>query len=70
MRSPTQKPEPKVVRSREAKVMLGHIGNDRLYELIRTRKLDSYVEGSRRYVTVASIDRHIAEQLAAAQSQT
>lgn len=64
-RNSTPKPRPVRYRSREAKAVLGNIGNDRLYELIAAGKLDSYMDGRFRYVTAESIDRYNAELLAA-----
>lgn len=56
-RSP-EMPEPLVVSPRQACVLLG-IGNTRLYQLIGRGDLESYVEGDRRRITMASIRRRI-----------
>lgn len=51
-----------VVSPRRAKHMLD-VGNTRLYELLNERKLDSYLDGRSRKITVASIRRYVAERL-------
>lgn len=43
--------------------MLLSIGNTRLYELIRTGELDSYLEGRARRITMESIQRRVARKL-------
>jgi hypothetical protein len=39
-------------------------GHDQIYDLLRAGELDSYVEGTRRKVTMASIERLVAKRLA------
>jgi hypothetical protein len=51
-----------VVSPRRAKHMLD-VGNTRLYELLNEKKLDSYLDGRSRKITVASIRRYVAERL-------
>jgi hypothetical protein len=55
---------PLVVSPRVACVMLD-IGTTRLYQLIGTGELDSYLDGRVRRITVDSISRRIARLLAA-----
>jgi hypothetical protein len=55
---------PLVVNMSRARALLD-CGNDRLYDLIHAGELDSYTEGHRRKVTMASIKRLIAKCLAA-----
>jgi hypothetical protein len=56
--------DPLVVRPAEAWRMLG-CGPTYGYELLESGQLDSYVEGSARKITVASIKAYIARRLAA-----
>jgi hypothetical protein len=51
-----------VVSPRRAKHLLD-VGNTRLYQLVNEKKLDSYLDGRSRKITVASIRRYIAERL-------
>jgi hypothetical protein len=53
-----------VVSPRRARHMLD-CGNTRLYELLKNKELDSYLDGRSRKITVDSIRRYIAQQLAA-----
>jgi hypothetical protein len=53
-----------VVSPRRARHMLD-CGNTRLYELLKNKELDSYLDGRSRKIIVASIHRHIARQLEA-----
>jgi len=53
-----------VVSPRRARYMLD-CGNTRLYELLNSNELESYLDGRSRKVTVASIHRYIARRLAA-----
>jgi hypothetical protein len=53
-----------VVSPRVACVML-NIGTTKLYSLLATRELETYMEGRVRRITVASIHRRIARLLAA-----
>ena len=55
---------PLVVSMAEAGVLLNS-GVDKLYELIEAEELDSYLEGTRRKITMASIERLIERRLAA-----
>jgi hypothetical protein len=57
--------EPLVVRPRVARRMLGNCGTERLWELINSGELESYLDGRARLITVASIKAHIARKLAA-----
>jgi hypothetical protein len=52
-----------VVSPRRAKLMLD-IGNTRLYELLNSKELDSFLDGRNRKITVESIYRFIARRLA------
>jgi excisionase family DNA binding protein len=38
-------------------------GDDRLYQLIKSRQLDSYLDGNRRKITVSSIEAYINKQI-------
>jgi hypothetical protein len=58
--------EPLVVRPRAAKKMLGNCSDDELYRKIGNGELESYLDGRRRLITVASIKADIARKLAAA----
>jgi hypothetical protein len=58
--------EPLVVRPRVARRMLGNCGTERLWELINSGEIESYLDGKARRITVSSIKAHIARQLAAA----
>jgi hypothetical protein len=49
--------------------MLGNIGPDRLWKLIKAGEVDSYLVGRSRFITVDSIERYIAHQLAQALDQ-
>ncbi len=51
-----------VVSPRRAKHLLD-VGNTRLYQLLNEKKLESYLDGRSRKITVASIHRYIAERL-------
>jgi hypothetical protein len=51
-----------VVCPRRARYMLD-CGNTRLYELLKNKELDSYLDGRSRKIIVASIHRHIARRL-------
>jgi hypothetical protein len=54
-----------VVRPGGARKML-NCGNERLYQLLNSRELDSFRDGRARLITVASIHRYIARRLAEA----
>jgi hypothetical protein len=49
--------------------MLGNCGTERLWELINSGELESYLDGRARRITVASIKAHIARKLAAQSPQ-
>jgi len=55
--------EPLVVKPKEARRMLA-CSNTRLYELLATRALESFLDGRSRKITVDSIRRYIALRLA------
>jgi hypothetical protein len=61
----TSNDKPLVVGMATAGVMLD-CGVDKLYELIKARELDSYLDGNRRKITMCSIERRIQKRLAAA----
>jgi hypothetical protein len=54
--------EPLVVKPRDARRMLA-CGNTRLYELLTTRELVSFLDGRSRKITVESIRQYIARRL-------
>jgi hypothetical protein len=54
-----------VVSPRRARYMLD-CGNTRLYELLKLKELESYLDGRSRKITVASIHQLIARRLALA----
>ena len=60
--------EPLVVKPKVAWRMLG-CGNTRGYELIAAGELESYKDGRSRKITIESIKRYVARQLAASNSQ-
>ena len=51
-----------IVKPRTACRLLS-VGNTRLYELINTGQLDSFLDGRSRKITVASIERYISRRL-------
>jgi len=55
-----------VVSPRRARHMLD-CGNTRLYELLKNKELESYVDGRSRKIITASIHRYIAQRLKDAQ---
>jgi hypothetical protein len=57
---------PLVVRPRVARRLLGNCGTERLYLLLNSGALESFVDGRARWIVVASINRYIAERLAGA----
>jgi excisionase family DNA binding protein len=57
--------EPLAVAPRQACVLLS-IGNTRLYELLRSGELESYLEGRSRRITMQSIHRRITRLLTSA----
>jgi hypothetical protein len=56
---------PLLVRPRIARQMLS-CANERLYDLLNSRELESFTEGRARLITVASIHRYIERRLAEA----
>jgi hypothetical protein len=67
MTSPDEN-KPLIVGMTKAEFLLD-CGHDQIYDLIRAGELDSYIEGNRRKITMASIERLIAKRLADAGSQ-
>ena len=63
------KPRPLVVRPTPARRMLGNIGPDRLWKLIKAGELDFYLIGRSRFITVESIERYVARHLAEARDK-
>ena len=57
---------PLVVRPRAARRLLGNCGNERLYELLNSGAIQSFVDGRARLISVASINRYVADRLAGA----
>jgi len=57
---------PLVVRPRAARKLLGDCGNERLYELLNSGAIQSFVDGRARLISVASISRYVADRLAGA----
>jgi hypothetical protein len=55
---------PLVVRPRDARKLLGSCGTERLYGLLNSGELESFVDGRARWIVVASIHRYIANRLA------
>jgi hypothetical protein len=60
----SDKDKPFVVSMAKAGFLLD-CGHDQVYALIKARELDSYTEGPRRKILMASIERLIAKRLAA-----
>jgi hypothetical protein len=46
--------------------MLGGVGSAKLWSLINSKQIESYVDGRARMIVVASIEAYIARQVAAA----
>jgi hypothetical protein len=59
--------EPLVVRPRDARRMLGGCGNERLWALINSGQLKSFLDGRARRISVASIKEYVERHLAAAE---
>jgi hypothetical protein len=57
---------PLIVRPRIARKLLGDCGTERLYELLNSGAIESFVDGRARWIVVASINRYIAKRLAGA----
>jgi hypothetical protein len=64
LKSEINEDKPLVVGVSKAKVLLD-CSRDRIYSFIKSGELESYVEGTRRKITMASIERLIAGRLAA-----
>jgi hypothetical protein len=60
--------EPLVCNVRTAEVLLGE-GKDRIYALIRSGEIESYLDGSSRKISVASIKARVARKLAASKNK-
>jgi hypothetical protein len=58
--------EPLVVRPAQARAMLGGCSNDELNRKIQNGELESFLDGRRRLIVVASIKADIARKVAAA----
>jgi hypothetical protein len=56
---------PLVVRPGPARALLGNCGTERLYGLLNSGQLESFVDGHARWIVVASIHRYIGDRLAA-----
>jgi hypothetical protein len=56
-----------VVSPRRARHMLD-CGNTRLYELLKNKQLDSFLDGRSRKITVESIRRYVALQVSGGQT--
>jgi hypothetical protein len=65
---PDDSVKPLVVRPRVARRMYGDCSLDDLYEKIRSGEVESYLDGRRRLITVASIEADIARNIAAAKA--
>jgi hypothetical protein len=53
-----------VVRPKEARRLLGNCSPSRLYELVNSGELETFLSGSARYITVKSIEAYIERKLA------
>ena len=56
--------DPLVVRPRAARRLLGDCSEATLWSLLNAGRLESYLDGRARYITMASIRRYIADKLA------
>jgi hypothetical protein len=65
---PDQNAMPLVVRPRVARRMYGDCSADELYDKIKCGDVESYLDGRRRLIVVASIEADIARKAAAAQA--
>jgi excisionase family DNA binding protein len=63
-RAPSFSAPPLAVPPREASRLLS-VGMSRLYQLMRTGELESYRDGRSRRITMASIQKRMARQIAA-----
>jgi hypothetical protein len=54
------------VQPRVARQMYGGLSLDNLYNKIKSGEIDSYLDGRRRLITVASIEADVARNVAAA----
>jgi hypothetical protein len=66
---PPFKARPLVVRPREARRLLGGIGSARLWAMIHSGELESFLTGRARFITTRSIEAHIEKHLAAARDE-
>jgi hypothetical protein len=57
---------PLVVRPNVARQLLGGCSTEKLYQLIKSGRIKSYLDGAARMIVVASIRSYIADQVAAA----
>lgn len=58
--------KPLVVQPNGARQLYGGCSTDEIYEKIKNREVESYLDGRRRLIVVASIEADIARNLAAA----
>jgi hypothetical protein len=68
-KTPSLEVAPLLAKPKEARRMLA-CGNTRLYELLGTGELESFLDGRSRKITVDSIRRYIAQRLASTQGNT
>lgn len=61
--------KPLVVRPRVARQMYGDCSADKIYEKIRSGEIESYLDGRRRVIVVASIEADIKRKAAAAKAE-
>jgi excisionase family DNA binding protein len=66
-RAPVSPVEALVVRPKQACILLG-CGLTYLFDLLKARELESYLDGRSRLITLASIRARIARKLAEAQA--
>jgi hypothetical protein len=60
--------KPLVVRPRVARQMYGDCSADKIYEKIKSGEIESYLDGRRRVIVVASIEADIKRKAAAAKA--
>ena len=61
--------KPLVVRPRVARQMYGNCSLDTIYDKIKSGEVESYLDGARRLIVVASIEADITRNAAAAAAQ-
>lgn len=61
--------KPLVVRPRVARQMYGNCSLDTIYDKIKSGEVESYLDGARRLIVVASIEADIARNAATAAAQ-